>query len=226
MKNNPFFNKISYLFRLIKEGNLSRIWEAFSTRIYSEWLSFGYRRDLHAEVKKPRTLLNLDVRPSIPSDEPYFKENYKDGLINQFKTCYVGTTKDGDPCCRLWIIDSSQNQMLQKDWKDIFPLLKPNEVLFENLYTIPKYRGLGAMPFFMDSLCDIAKEMNADYAITFSAVKNLTTIRTYSYAGFRPYILRRKKWFLFKRTITFEPIPENLIEYYNQIVNKRLKSRN
>lgn len=225
--NHPFFNRIQYLFRLITKGKIHLVWKAFSTRIYNNWLSFGYKRDLNDPTEKPRTLLKLDIRVANDDDEKYFIENYKDGLINQFETCYVGITKNDDPCCRLWIIDDTQNDKLQSAWKDIFPTIKPNEVLFENLFTIPKYRGFGVMPYFMDELCNIAKENGADTAITFGAVNDLSTLRSYSYAGFKPYVVRRKKWFLFKRTVTFEPIPEDLMAYYekNAMTGKRLPKK-
>lgn len=224
----PFFNRVHYLIHLLRKGKLEIIWKAFAVRLYNNWLSFGYKRDLNTPIDSPRSLLKLNIRIYNDDDEPYFFENYKDGLINQFETCYVGFTKSDEPCCRLWVINNSQNKKLQNTWKNLFPNLKPNEVLFENLFTIPKYRGFGVMPNFMDKLCKIARENGADTAITFGAVNDLYTLRSYSYAGFKPYILRRKKWFLFKRTVTFETIPDNLLEYYykNAILNKSPQKNN
>lgn len=46
-------------------------------------------------------------------------------------------------------------------------------------------------------------------AIAFVQEKNIASIKGFYRVGFNPYIIRQEEWFLFKRKISFLPIPED-----------------
>ena len=220
------FDKILFIAKLIKEGRIKYLWTVFVRQIYFEEVAFGFKRDLNKEFKKPRALMELSVRKSDNSDNTFFKDNPNNGLINHFKTCYVAVTKEAIPCSRLWLIDSSQNKKLINIWRGTFPKLKLDELLIENVFTVPKYRGMGIVSVFMHQISEEAKKLGANYVITFGAVNNANTSRAYNYAGFDPYVLRTVKWFLFKKTVVFEEIPNDAIEvYHNHTSRGRSTSR-
>lgn len=219
------FKRILFISNLIKNGKIKYIWDVFKKQIHSEEIAYGFKRDLNKEAKEPRVLKKVTTRISEESDHVYFTDNITNGLIFQFKTCYVAITQEGVPCFRCWLIDSSQNEKLHAVWGNIFPDLKNDEVLFENVFTAPKYRGLGILPAVLHQISEISKDSGANYAISFGAIKNINTSRSFNYAGFHPYILRKEKWRLFKQTVTYEEIPPDLMEFYNKITRRMPKSK-
>lgn len=208
--------KFAFTINLIKTGNVKHVWDAFVRRISSEELAFGFKRDLSLEFAKPRSLTPVSIREFQQGDELYFKERKNDGLINEFQTCYVAVTKEGIPCFHLWLIDASQNEKLKRAWGDIFPSLAPDEFLVENVYTVPKYRGAGIFPSILHEIGEISRDLGAKYLLSFGEVSNINMSRSFTYAGFKPYVLRRKRWFLFIKSISFEEIPGNLMEDFNK----------
>ena len=218
--------KINFIFKLIKDAKLAFLWNAFLRRLYSEDVAFGFKRELDKEQIKPRVLLPFNTRPCKNSDIDFFLDNENDGLINDFETCYVATTKEGVPCFRLWVIGASQNKKLKDIWGRTFPQLLQDEVLIENVFTVPKFRGMGILPAVLYDVCETCKEHGAKYALTFGLASNNNTSRSYHYAGFYPYVLRKRKWFLFRKSITFEEIPKELMEKYNKLTRRKLKSQN
>jgi GNAT superfamily N-acetyltransferase len=223
--NTILKRKLHFTISLLHSGDLKSIWEAFKRRLKSEEIAYGFRRDLDLEYNRPKSLKKISIRKAIEQDAPFFKDRRNDGLIEQFETCYVAITPDNTPCCRLWLIDASQNEKLRNTWGETFPELKENEVLIENVFTIPKFRGFGILPVAVDEVVRIAKDKGLKYAITFGETKNDLTTRSFAYAGFDPYILRRKKWFLFRRTIHFEEVPEAYQKTYEKLTAVYRKRR-
>jgi hypothetical protein len=223
MSNNSFY-KIVSLATLLKKGRIEYVWTAFLNRLYSKETAFGFKRDLSIPFKKPRTLKPITIRESVETDKPFFIDNPNNGLINNFKRCYIGITKEDIPCARVWLIDSSENKKLKDIWGDRFPQLKSDEVLLENVFTVPKFRGMGVIPAFLYDVAEKSKEQGAKYAITFGEVKNINTSRSYSYAGFSPYIVRIVSYFLFIKSIKYEDVSSEHLDFYNKSINRKVAS--
>ena len=220
MKN--LINKIAYLFRLLRQGELKFLWSGITKRIYSENLAYGLKRDLNVEIPTPPSLLKLSFREYRPEDAPYFElDNSNLGIIDlQIQHCFVAT-KDGDPVYRVWLMPSSQNEKIKEFWGDSFPPLKTNQVLVENSYTVPKYRGFGIMPYAMKLIAEKGIDFGADTAIIYTAIDHLVSLRAGDYAGYHPFNLRKEKWFLFKRTSSFGDIPEELMAHYKKVTQRK-----
>jgi len=75
-----------------------------------------------------------------------------------FSNCYVLKNKNGQIACMLWMIYPSENENLRKYYKSDIFLLKQNEVLLENLFTLPKFRGFGFSPVLTSELLKLAKK--------------------------------------------------------------------
>jgi hypothetical protein len=219
MSSHPF-HKIAILPKLIKKGRIKYVWNVFLNRLYSKEIAFGFKRDLSVPFKKPRTLKPITIREFIEEDEPYFIDNPNNGLILNFKTCYIGVTKENIPCARVWLIDSTENKKLKSIWGNRFPQLKSDEVLLENVFTIPKFRGMGIIPAFLYDVSEKSKVLGAKSAITFGEVKNINTSRSYNYAGFSPYVVRTVSCFLFIKSIKFEEVSNEYLVLYNKSINK------
>lgn len=212
--------KLLYSFSLIKEGKLKLVWNALVRRINSEELAFGFKRDLNVKISKPRSLAKISIREAKEEDDHFFLDDSSDGRIKNFHTCYVAEDKNNIPCSRLWLIDSSQNTKLKSAWGNNFPQLKNDEILLEKVFTVPKYRGLGIFPIFLHTVSNKGLKMGANYAIGFGAVLNKNTSCSFRFAGFEPYILRRVRWFMFKKKTSYEVIPDYLLDDY-KVYSKR-----
>ena len=224
MSSNPF-HKIAILPNLIIKGKSKYVWNVFLNRLYSKEIAFGFKRDLSVTLKKPRTLKPTTIRKCIKEDESSFTDNPNNGLIHKFKNCYVGVTKEEIPCARVWLIDASENKKLKSIWGRRFPQLNPDEVLLENVFTVPKFRGMGIIPAFLYDVAEKSKDLGAKYAITFGEVKNANTSRSYNYAGFTPYIVRNVSYFLFIKTIKFQEVSSKHLDSYNKSIQRKATSK-
>ncbi|MEO8933327.1 MAG: hypothetical protein ABI295_03395 [Xanthomarina sp.] len=220
--SSNLFRKMALVPKLIKEGQIKYLWTAFLNRLYSKEIAFGFKRDLSIPYKKPRTLKPITIREFQKEDDHFFVENPNNGLIYSFHTCYVGVTKESIPCARVWLIDSSQNHTLKDIWGARFPQLKPDEVLLENVFTVPKYRGMGVIPVFLFEVAEKSRDLGAKYVITFGEVNNINTSRSYDYAGFSPYIIRTVSYFLFIKSVKFQAVSDEKRTFYNKSIHRQV----
>jgi len=221
MKN--IFRKVAYLISLVKQGELKFLWSGISKRIYSENVSYGLKRDLNVEIPTPPSLLKLSFRPYRDEDAPYFEldKNNHGILDKQIDYCFVAT-KDDVPVYRVWIMDASQNDKIKEFWGDSFPPLKSNEALVENSFTVPKYRGFGIMPYAMKIIAEKGLDFGVDTVIIYTAIDHIVSLRAGDYAGYHPFNLRKEKWFLFKRTTSFQDeIPKELMAHYKKVTQRK-----
>lgn len=203
---------------LIAQGDYKFFWQIFKKKIYSTEIAFGFRLDLEQGVKQRRALIPITIRPSQREDDIYFLDNKTTGLIEKLDTCYVAINKEGIPCFRCWLIDASQNLKLEQFWGKTFPALSNDEMLIENVFTNPKFRGLGIFPAVLTQVSNKGKELGAKYTISFGEVSNKNTTRSMAYAGFKPFVCRKVVWFLFKKRVKFIPISEDLMKDYHEVI--------
>lgn len=122
------------------------------------------------------------------------------------RTCYVAVTRDGLPCAALWLIGATENAKLGNISNGNFPLLAPDEMLLEGLYTLEPFRNMHIMASSIGQVVSKAKALGAARVIAFVHQSNVQSLRTLSRSGFRKYVVKRERWFLFFRTLTFEAI--------------------
>ena len=213
-------NIFSVIKNLVKQGDYSLFWKIIKYRFHSKTVAFGFRQDLESDQIKRRALIPITIRKHVKGDEVFFTNNNSTVLIKKLNTCYVAINKENTPCFKCWLIDSSQNNKLKEFWDGTFPSLKTGEVLLESAFTVPKYRGFGIMPAAISLILELAKEQGFNEVITYVPEKNINSIRTIAYVGFHPFITRIEKWFLFRKMVTFVPITDNLMDYYNKITNE------
>ncbi len=225
--SHPIVSKISFALNLIKKGEFKSVLKGIAYKIYSEKVSFVLKRDSNLDHKITRSFVKFTFRLYKESDAEFFIEDQENiALIKQLPKCYVAVTEENIPCLRIWLLDSSQNEKIKEFWGDSYPQLKDDEVLTESVFTTPKYRGLGLMPAAMTLLAEKAKEEEgARHTITVTPKTNINSIRATSFAGFAPYAIRKENYFLFNKSVSFEDIPNNLMDYYNEITSIKRKSK-
>jgi len=63
-----------------------------------------------------------------------------------FRHCYFAKTPDGQPVYMQWLIYPDENEIIAKHFRSRFYPLKPNQIMLENAFTFPRFRGLGLLP--------------------------------------------------------------------------------
>jgi len=129
-------------------------------------------------------------------------------LREDIPTCYVAVMQDDTPCYMQWLMGSEHNDVIQKRFNHAFPLLAPDEALLESAFTPEAYRGMGIMSYAMAHIAKKAENFKARWVITFVEKDNVPSLKGCKRAGFVPYLLRDVRWFLFKRRITWIPLPK------------------
>lgn len=84
-----------------------------------------------------------------------------------FKNCFIARTKNNEIAYLQWLILPSENPVIKKNFSRKFYPLRPGEVMIENAFTFPKFRGLGLLPWVTQKLLMIARESGHTSAITY-----------------------------------------------------------
>jgi hypothetical protein len=220
-------NIVVRFFDLIKKGEIKFIISGISKRIISKNEAFGLRRDLNLEFKNPDALIDITIRPYRPEDQEFFRMDLQnDGLIEKkIPDCYVVTNSENIPCYRQWLMGPKQNTKIKEFWGKLFPVLKEDEALLESAFTLPDFRGKRIMPAAMARIAEKGNDLGVRWVITFVGIDNVPSLKGCQRSGFYPYILRKEKLFMFKRTVTFENIPKEIMDTYSKnIIGTKAKS--
>src|SRR5690242_15129941 len=218
---NTFIARFRNFLFLLARLQFKAIVAKVRRRMHRSVVCYGLRRDLEAPFEVPAASIPITVRPLRQTDVP--KIFNTDGasteetreLMNRMQhlnadipTCYVAVTADDDPCYLQWLMGPEQNEKIRIYFNGMFPVLKPDEALLENAYTLERYRGKKIMPCAMAQIAAKATEIGARYVITFVEVHNIASLKGCHRAGFSPYTLRTERWRLFRHLVAFTVLPE------------------
>lgn len=225
---NHLFTSIKNAFHLLRGGHYSVFFDEFQNRLHSESLSFGLQRDLHKPFENPSAKIKIDIRHLQEDDVKVLLGEEVSGMVNpriissqcalinaKIPTCFVAVTTTDKPCYMQWLIGSEDNDQIQSHFKGVFPQLKKREALLEGAYGNPKFRGLRIMPAAMAQIAEKASLINARWVNTFVDVTNIASLKGCRRSGFEPYLLRKERWFLFRLTISFHHLTEDLLNTYH-----------
>lgn len=209
------------LFHLIQKGEIAFLIKGVSKRLYSKTEAFGLKRNLRIPFTTPNAQIAISIRPFKLEDASYFEADLQnDGLTEKaISTCYVAVTDKDEPCCRLWLMDSSESEKIRAFWGDAFPNLNSDEALIESVFTVPNMRGQGIMPETLELVSRKAIENHKKYAMLFVQIDNLPSLKASHRAGFSPYVLRTETWRFLRRRIKFEDVPKTIRNSYLKDVN-------
>ncbi len=195
--------------KLIWSGNLRIIIKNISTRINSEITSIGFERESSKSFITPNSKISFSIRPFKDSDLNTLKEQFRhERLVKErMETCYIAFDSNNNNCYKQWLIGSSENVKIKNYFGDLFPTLKEHEALIEGVYTNPDFRGLGVMPRAMSLISEVGFKSGYNRIIVFVNLLNIPSLKGCYKSGFTPYVIRKEKWFLFKRHVSFDKIP-------------------
>ena len=190
--------------------------------------SFGLRRDSATNWQAPVGKIPIMVRELTSTDIPLMlpeqlatndrreraQINLRRKLLHQnIPTCFVAIDqRSSHPCFIQWAFDQSQNDFIADFFKGRLPRLNAGQVLLENAYTHPDFRGLGVMPVAMSLIADILADNGSREIMTFVETTNVPSLKGCLRAGFRPFMTRKDLSICgrLSRKRTFESISSNL----------------
>jgi len=100
-----------------------------------------------------------------------------------FRNCYT-IASDGATAFLEWIIFPAENEIIQKHYRTRFLPLESSEVMLENSFTFPAYRGRGLMPFATWQLLNKAKELGYRRAVTYIRKEKIDSLNHFLRMGF------------------------------------------
>jgi len=200
-------------------GQFGRLRQALQTQVHSDYVHVGLRRRTSGPFPTPRPRLSLQLRPVEPGDLELFDPRTRpvedpdlvdayDLLRSGMKTAYIAVTKDGEVCHLNFVIDASQNAALEAVYGDLVPSLGADEALLEAAYTLERFRGRGIVLNVLPLLADRAREQGIEWLLAYPPVENRRMVSAFEWAGFEPFVQRRDSYRLFRRKVSFEPLPE------------------
>lgn len=209
------------LVTLVRTRRLRLVVRVLARWLWGDRLSYGLRRACEPPLRLPPPAIPLDVRRREPGDERAFTElsaaladdavlvriNAAHLLLSGVETCFVAVTDAGTPCGMQYLIDSSRNDELDEVFGGLVPRLGSDEALLEFAFTLEPYRAKGVMPHLLSTLGGVARDRGLARLLTFVPADNGPQLRFYVRLGFEPFLLRRERYRLFRRRVTFEPLP-------------------
>lgn len=223
-----FWQKFRKGLTFIQNGQSSLIWNHIRTRLYSTSFSFGLQRNLRQQFTPRKAKVELSVRLMKQGDAdtilnhaevkrsfPHIIDKRKKLVRAKIPTCYVAIANN-TPCFMQWLMGPEQNEQIQGFFGKTFPKLENNEALLEGAFANPDFRGMGVMPEAMSKITEKATEIGVQRVITFVDIDNIPSLKGCKRAGFSPYILKKSRWLLFKRSVSYEVIPRDMFFQYHQ----------
>ena len=145
--------------------------------------------DDYTIIKKNLINLNLDDRREILARLNFYH--------NGFNNCYV--IKSGNEIAYLqWIIFPTENHIIQKNYSNKFYPLTEKQVMIENVFIFPRFRGRGYLPFGTIQLLESAIHKGYASAICYIRKDRITTLNEFTRLGFKIVKLVREYRFMGK----------------------------
>ncbi|NIQ13815.1 MAG: hypothetical protein GTO02_05235 [Candidatus Dadabacteria bacterium] len=104
---------------------------------------------------------------------------------NGFKNCYVAKNDSGEIAYIQWLVFPYENMLIQKKYSRLFYPLRRNQIMIENAFTFPKFRGRGLLPYVTLELLQIARKHGCAKAISYIRKDKIAALNEFMKIGFR-----------------------------------------
>jgi hypothetical protein len=146
----------------------------------------------------------FDIHAPGLSREDRSDRLYERLLVNSgIRSCYVAVTPDGHPCAALWLISPADNARLKGISNGGYPMIAHDEMLLEGTFTLNQFRNKRIMARGIAQVLALARAAGAARVICFVHHDNAASLRTLVRTGFVKYAVKRERWFLFFKTLSF-----------------------
>jgi GNAT superfamily N-acetyltransferase len=212
-------------------GNVRKLSQLLRTRRYGairllagRWLwstteAVAMRRAVDPPLPVPRAMIPIRVRPLQAADHAAFTDlaaagpNDDDVLVrinaahllaSGLGTCYVAETEAGDPCYMQYVIDASQNALLEEVFDGLVPPVRHGEAVLEFAFTLEAYRARGVMPAGLGEIVARSRDAGVERLIVYVPAANPVMLRFWRRLGFEEFGIRRERIRLLHRRVTLE----------------------
>jgi len=103
---------------------------------------------------------------------------------NGFTNCY-GLVENGSISYLQWMIGPEENELIRAKYGHCVLPVGDKEILIDNAFTLPSYRGRGYMSYAVWELLSRAKESGYRRAVTYVRKDNINSLNVLTTAGFR-----------------------------------------
>lgn len=218
--------KILFLLRLLKCGDIRSLLGLITFRLYSEEICLGFSKTINTaenlapksaicrteNMHQERLLSIIDMVEKQYGQNKYF-ERRKRLVKYKIGSCYVSFI-DSVPCHFQWVFNSEDNDKLAFYFKNEYPRLNENEAILEHALTLTPYRGIGIHKAARQQIMEMERKNNGiKRFISFINPSNTPSIKTAIGQGFIPYLIRREIWFLFGRRFVYERLSEDRFRF-------------
>jgi ribosomal protein S18 acetylase RimI-like enzyme len=186
--------------------------------LYSDDVGVGVARELDTPIPTRNPRIPLTLRPMRPEDEHWFTDHEghsESQAINRLdarrildsgiSTFYVAVTEDDEPVFMQLLAFPPENDHLRSAWGGMVPPLQPDEAIIDFAFTLEKYRAVGAMPWALARLAEIAREGGAKRLVAWLPEDNVSMNRFFRRVGFTRVGTRHERYRFGRRRISFEP---------------------
>ncbi len=84
-----------------------------------------------------------------------------------------------------WLIYASENHLIRKYYSKIFFPVKEEQVIIENAFTFPEFRGFGYLPYVSRLLLEKAREDGCRSAIGYIKINKIISLNEFYQMGFK-----------------------------------------
>lgn len=103
---------------------------------------------------------------------------------NGFYRCYM-VRHEHRPAFLQWMITPDENPVISKFYYRIFYPLNPRQVMIENAFTFPGFRGRGYLPYYSRILLENAHRQGFKSAVGYIKKENIASLNEFYAIGFR-----------------------------------------
>jgi hypothetical protein len=142
-------------------------------------------------IKAPVTEATEEDIAQIEASLETLEENERKEVVGRllfywsgFRNCYV--VKNGGKIAFLqWIIYPSENGIIQEKFSTKFSPLGENQVMIENAFTFPRYRGMGYLRHGTSHLLEVARSKGYKSAVSYIRKDRVDSLNEFVKMGFR-----------------------------------------
>ncbi len=130
------------------------------------------------------------------------RENFARALHfrNDFTNCWAVRSKTGSIAHIQWIVFPEENDVIRAGYRHFFRPLERCEVMIENAFTFPKYRGLGLFSHATRHLLNLGRQLEYKKAVSYVRSENVASLNELIRLGFSfKRVVREYKFLGFTR---------------------------
>lgn len=130
-----------------------------------------------AEIERDLPSLDAETRKEVVTRVLFFRRG--------FSGCYLGRTERGELVSLQWLIRPRENALLRAHFPRLFYPLREREVMTENVFIYPRFRGFNVFPTVKHHVLSMAQEEGFRTCHSYVRKDNLVSLNGLLAVGFQ-----------------------------------------